>query len=148
MSEKQTTPESITHTLISSLEFHSLKLVYAEPKHRQHHLGRHSSSHARFKPRKVLNSFSEHTPHARACCIPMVSMTLNAAGIPRARNAFAESAVASWRMRARSPSSNRPVVSSRLKLPHALYLVLNKHKLVKVDVPVECPMPDIVTFGI
>jgi len=45
--------------------------------------GFHSSNEVNFfSPKNSRNSFIEHTPHERACWIPITSMILSTSGVP------------------------------------------------------------------
>lgn len=71
--------------------------------------GFHSSKSLNcFSPKNFLNSFIVHTPHWRACMMPMISITLRTPGVPRARYAPAGLSVASSKIVAISSSANLP----------------------------------------
>lgn len=64
--------------------------------------------HVRLRHRYLRNSFIEQTPHWRACWMPMISMILRQAGVPRPRYAPAGFSVALCRTFARASSEYLP----------------------------------------
>ena len=61
-----------------------------------------------FRPKNWRNSLSVQTPHRRACSMPMTSMGLRTAGMPRGPEPHAGVRVASWRIFASSLDRNAP----------------------------------------